>query len=110
MQKGEAPLIVDVRLPTEWMAMRIGNVLNMPLTHLVETSSKLEPHQPVALVCNSAYRSSLATGVLERKGFTKAVSLEGGSQAWIDAGFPVFEGQKTPDAGLVPSKAEPKGA
>lgn len=110
MQKGEAPLIVDVRLPTEWMAMRIGNVLNMPLTHLVETSSKLEPDQPVALVCNSAYRSSLATGVLERKGFTKAVSLEGGSQAWIDAGFPVFEGQKTPDAGLVPSKAEPKGA
>ncbi|MCL5123498.1 MAG: rhodanese-like domain-containing protein [Deltaproteobacteria bacterium] len=96
MQKGEAPLIVDVRLPTEWMALRIGNVLNLPLTHLAELSSKLEPDEPVTLVCNSAYRSSMATGILERKGFTKAISLAGGSQAWIDAGLPVFEGQKSP--------------
>lgn len=109
MQNGQAPLIVDVRLPAEWMAMRIGNVLNLPLTHLAQLSSKLEKDQPVALVCNSAYRSSLATGILERKGFTKAASLEGGSQAWMDAGLPVHEGEKTPDAGLIPSKAEPKG-
>jgi rhodanese-related sulfurtransferase len=109
MQTGQAPLIVDVRLPKEWMAARIGNVLNLPLTHLAELSSKLEPDQPVALVCNSAYRSSMATGILERKGFTKATSLEGGSQAWMDAGLPVFEGQKSADAGLIPSKAEPKG-
>ncbi len=109
MQTGQAPLIVDVRLPKEWMAARIGNVLNLPLTHLAELSSKLEPDQPVALVCNSAYRSSMATGILERKGFTKATSLEGGSQAWMDAGLPVFEGQKSAEAGLIPSKAEPKG-
>lgn len=108
-QNGQAPLIVDVRLPTEWMALRIGNVLNFPLTHLSELSSKLEPHEPVALVCNSAYRSSMATGILERKGFTKAISLAGGSQAWMDAGLPVYEGEKSPAAGLVPIKAEPKG-
>jgi hydroxyacylglutathione hydrolase len=109
MQNGQAPLIVDVRLPTEWMALRIGNVLNLPLTHLSELSSKLEPHEPVALVCNSAYRSSMATGVMERKGFTKAISLVGGSQAWMEAGLPVYEGEKSPAAGLVPIKAEPKG-
>ena len=109
MQNGEAPLIVDVRLPTEWMASRIGNVLNLPLTHLAELSSKLEPDEPVTLVCNSAYRSSMGTGILERKGFAKAISLAGGSQAWMDAGLPVFEGQKSPDTGLVPGKAEPKG-
>ncbi len=109
MQNGQAPLIVDVRLPNEWMAMRIGNVLNLPLTHLAELSSKLEPEQPVVLVCNSAYRSSMATGILERKGFTKAVSLHGGSQEWMNEGLPVYEGEKTSAAGLVPSKAEPKG-
>ncbi|MFH1117635.1 MAG: rhodanese-like domain-containing protein [Pseudomonadota bacterium] len=110
MQKGEAPLVVDVRLPAEWMAMRIGTVLNLPLTHLAELSSKLDPEQPVVLVCNSAYRSSMATGILERKGFSKARNLEGGSQAWMDAGLPVYEGEKTSEAGLVPSKAAPKGA
>jgi len=30
MQKGEAPVIVDVRLPPEWMGLRIGTVLNFP--------------------------------------------------------------------------------
>ncbi|MCG6880219.1 MAG: MBL fold metallo-hydrolase [Deltaproteobacteria bacterium] len=92
MQKGDAPLIVDVRLPAEWMALKIGTVLNLPLNHLSEQSQKLDPEAPVVVVCNSAYRSSMAVGVLERKGFKAVRNLEGGSQAWIDAGFPVFEG------------------
>lgn len=108
VQKGEAPLVVDVRLPAEWMALRIGTVLNLPLTHLAELSSKLDPVQPVVMVCNSAYRSSMAAGILERKGFQKVRNLEGGSQAWIEAGFQVHKGEKTPEAGLVPSKAVPK--
>lgn len=110
MQKGEAPLVVDVRLPKEWMALRIGPVLNLPLNHLAELSSKLDPEQPVVLVCNSAYRSSMATGVLERKGFKQARNLEGGSKAWMKAGFPVYKGEKTAQAGLVPVKATPKGS
>ena len=63
----------------------------------------------MVVVCNSAYRSSMATGILERKGIKKARNLEGGSQAWMEAGLPVYEGEKTPEAGLVPSKAVPKG-
>jgi rhodanese-related sulfurtransferase len=109
MQKGEAPLVVDVRLPGEWMALRIGTVLNLPLSNLAELSSKLDPAQPVVVVCNSAYRSSMATGILERKGIKNARNMEGGSEAWIDAGLPVYEGEKSPKAGLVPSKAVPKG-
>lgn len=110
MEKGEAPLVVDVRLPKEWMALRIGTVLNLSLNRLAQLSSKLDPLQPVVLVCNSAYRSSMATGVLERKGFKMARNLEGGSKAWIKAGLPVFEGKKTPEAGLVPVNATPKGS
>lgn len=110
MQKGEAPLVVDVRLPAEWMALRIGTVLNLPLTHLAALSSKLDPEQPVVLVCNSAYRSSMAAGILERKGFKKAQNLEGGSQDWMKEGLPVYGGEKTPEAGLVPGKAVPTGA
>jgi rhodanese-related sulfurtransferase len=109
MKKGEAPLVIDVRLPAEWMALRIGTVLNLPLSHLAELSSKLDPEQPVVVVCNSAYRSSMGAGILERKGIKNARNLEGGSQAWMKAGFPVYEGEKTAETGLVPSKAVPKG-
>jgi glyoxylase-like metal-dependent hydrolase (beta-lactamase superfamily II)/rhodanese-related sulfurtransferase len=109
MSKGESPLVVDVRLPSEWMALRIGVVLNLPLNHLSALSSKLDPDEPVVVVCNSAYRSSMAAGILERKGVKKARNLEGGSEAWIEAGLPVFEGEKRGGAGLVPVKATPKG-
>ncbi|MBA3010879.1 MAG: MBL fold metallo-hydrolase [Proteobacteria bacterium] len=95
MKSGKAPVIVDVRLPTEWMGLRIGQVINMPLNQLGALSSKLDSAQPVVAVCNSAYRSSLALGILEQKGFGKATSLKGGSQAWIDAGYPVFGSDTT---------------
>ena len=88
------------------MALKIGTVLNLPLSHLAEESQKLDPEAPVVVVCNSAYRSSMAVGVLERKGFKAVRNLEGGSQAWIDAGFPVFEGEAP--AGRI-SRAVPKG-
>ncbi|MDT8377870.1 MAG: rhodanese-like domain-containing protein [Desulfotignum sp.] len=107
MKAGNAPVIVDVRLPGEWMGLRIGQVINMPLNQLEQLSSKLDPSEPVVAVCNSAYRSSLALGILEQKGFTKATSLKGGSQAWIDSGYPVFgaDTQKSTATGsLVPKK------
>jgi glyoxylase-like metal-dependent hydrolase (beta-lactamase superfamily II)/rhodanese-related sulfurtransferase len=106
MQNGESPLIVDVRLPSEWMAMRIGAVLNLPLNKLASLSSQLDPDQPVMVVCNSAYRSSLAQGILEREGFKKAESLDGGSEAWIKAGLPVIEATKS--GGSSPADVVPK--
>jgi rhodanese-related sulfurtransferase len=106
INKGTGPVVVDVRLPTEWMGLRIGTVLNLPLNRLAKESSKLVPDEEVVAVCNSAYRSSMAVGVLEREGFTKAASLDGGSQAWIDAGLPVF-GSETKTTAAVPKRDIP---
>jgi rhodanese-related sulfurtransferase/glyoxylase-like metal-dependent hydrolase (beta-lactamase superfamily II) len=107
MKAGTGPIIVDVRLPNEWMGLRIGEVVNLPLTHLSELSAKLDPTQPVVTVCNSAYRSSMAIGLLEAKGFQKVTSLAGGSEAWIDAGLPVYGAEATaPAAGAGPAKRE----
>ncbi|MBU4315865.1 MAG: MBL fold metallo-hydrolase [Proteobacteria bacterium] len=91
MQDGTAPVIVDVRLPTEWMGLRIGNVVNMPLNQLSDLAAKLDPSEPVVTVCNSAFRSSLGIGLLERRGFKKVASMVGGGEAWIEAGLPVIQ-------------------
>ena len=92
MKEGTAPVIVDVRLPSEWMGLRIGTVVNLPLNLLGDLAAlKLDPQEPVVTVCNSAYRSSMGIGVLERKGFTKVASMVGGSEAWIEAGLPVIQ-------------------
>jgi hydroxyacylglutathione hydrolase len=107
IQAGNEPLIVDVRLPNEWMGLRIGTVLNLPLNKLSELSAKLNPDEPVVAVCNSAYRSTMAIGVLERKGFTKATSLAGGSEAWIEAGYPVYGAETRAGAAPGPRQVIP---
>jgi rhodanese-related sulfurtransferase/glyoxylase-like metal-dependent hydrolase (beta-lactamase superfamily II) len=90
MQTAESPIVVDVRRPNEWAEQRIGTVVNIPLNELTNGASQLDPSQRVVAVCNSAYRSSLAVGVLERKGFKLASSMEGGGEAWVEAGLPVL--------------------
>jgi hydroxyacylglutathione hydrolase len=107
MQDASAPVIVDVRLPSEWMGLRIGTVVNLPLNHMAELSDKLDKGQPVVTVCNSAYRSSMAVGVLERKGFKEISSMAGGSEAWIEAGLPVY-GSETKANGTAVTEAAKK--
>ena len=77
---------------------------------LAELSSKLDPQQPLVLVCNSAYRSSMAAGILERKGFTQKLGTWKAAvrRGWRPV-FPWYEGEKTSEAGSVPSKAVTKG-
>jgi len=94
MQSKESPIVVDVRLPAEWMGVRIGTVVNIPLSELAQKAIQLDRRQPVVAVCNSAYRSNMAVGILERAGFQHVSSLAGGGEAWIRAGLPVLEGRK----------------
>jgi hydroxyacylglutathione hydrolase len=90
MQAGTAPIIVDVRLPTEWMGLRIGNVLNIPLNKLFAEGNRLSKDMPVLTVCNSAYRSSMGAAVLQKMGFKSVLNMEGGSEAWIADGLPTL--------------------
>jgi rhodanese-related sulfurtransferase len=43
----------------------------------------------VILVCDEGYQSSLAAATLQDLGFTRATDLDGGFQAWRDAGLAV---------------------
>lgn len=102
IQDGTAPIIVDVRLPTEWMGLRIGNVLNIPLNKLFVEGRRLSKDMPVLTVCNSAYRSSMGAAVLQKLGFKSVLNLEGGSEAWIAGGLPTLSA-----AGSGPGAAAP---
>jgi hydroxyacylglutathione hydrolase len=104
LQAGAAPVLVDVRLPAEWMGLRISdNMLNLPINELAREASRLEPAMPVLTVCNSAYRSSMGASVLQKAGFTDARNLAGGSEAWIGAGLPTFGSTAHGAAGAAPA-------
>jgi rhodanese-related sulfurtransferase/glyoxylase-like metal-dependent hydrolase (beta-lactamase superfamily II) len=95
IQQGTAPVLVDVRLPKEWMGLRIADkMLNMPINALHLEAMRLDPAMPVMTICNSAYRSSMGASVLLKAGFKDVRNLEGGSQAWIEEGLPTYSSKK----------------
>jgi len=86
--RGKGPMILDVRLKSEWDKDRIGNVINMPLQTLHNTEGKLKPSEPVVTICRSGYRAGIAAGLLARDGFKNVKVMKGGMKAWNKAGLP----------------------
>ena len=81
--------IIDVRRPGEYADGHVPGAINLTLSNLEKEFSELEPMDPTAVICASGYRSSAATSILERHGFTEVYNIVGGTNGWVSAGFPV---------------------
>ena len=81
----EAPLVLDVRAVSEWQSGHIAGSLNIPLPHLEERLAEIPRGRPVVVQCQSGYRSSIATSLLERAGVPGLTDLAGGIVAWQKA-------------------------
>ncbi len=88
--RGTEPILVDVRTVEEHAELAIGEYAHIELTDWKRFGDVLDRDMPALFVCNSAYRSSMAVGLAERMGFSQVASLEGGLDAWLDAGLPVY--------------------
>ena len=104
MQTAESPQVLDVRLPSEWMGLRIGTVINIPLSELSQRAGKLD-------------RGAAGGGRVQRRvpldhggrhfgtrRDEKIASLAGGSEAWIEAGLPVFQAKEEGSASSTPQR------
>ncbi len=78
---------VDVRRAPEHEGGHAPNTINLPADILAKEIDKLNPDKPTYVICQSGYRSSLGTSILENAGFTEIYNVSGGTQAWINAGF-----------------------
>jgi hydroxyacylglutathione hydrolase len=81
--------IVDVRRPGEYAAGHAPRAINVTLAHLDRELSTLDRARPTAVICASGYRSSAATSILERHGFSQVFNVVGGTNGWINAGYEV---------------------
>lgn len=79
---------VDVRQPGEHALGHASRTINLPLNALPREIDKLNPELPTYVICQSGYRSSLATGMLENAGFDHVCNVAGGTSAWMNAGLP----------------------
>ncbi len=91
----EPPFLLDVRSKAEWRQGHIAGAVSVPVTELKRRlpTLGLDRGRPVVAICRSAHRSIGAVRLLELNGFTAARQLQGGMQAWQQAGLPTGAGQ-----------------
>jgi len=97
----DGTLVLDTRTHTDRERFGvIPGALHVPRTvvewHFDPVNGYLHPamrsfDQPLVLVCNSGYSSSLAAANLVRLGFTNVADLIGGHTAWAAAGLPITQ-------------------
>ncbi len=83
--------LVDVRTPKEYKAGHIQNAVNIHLydKDFEQRIDKLDKNKPVYVYCKVGGRSAEAVEIIQAKGFKKIVELDGGIDAWAEAGKPV---------------------
>ena len=93
--------LLDVRTPGEFAAAHVPGAKLIPLDDL-DAAAFCREHgaagKPVYVLCQSGGRARKAIDKFQRAGFNGCVLVEGGTQAWIDAGLPVNRGE----SGVLP--------
>src|SRR3954453_11084864 len=86
--------LLDVRTPPEFTSPHVPGAKLIPLDELnvEQYLQRHEPGQPVYVICQAGGRARKAIEELEERGCFDGVLVEGGTQAWIDAGLPVNRG------------------
>ncbi len=83
--------VIDVRTPKEYAAGHIADAVNIHLydKDFGERIEKLDKKKTVYVYCKAGGRSSEAVSIMKAKGFQHIVELEGGTDAWTEAGKPL---------------------
>jgi rhodanese-related sulfurtransferase len=90
MDRGESFQLIDVREESEYAAGRIPGARHIGrgvLERDVETLIP-DPDADLVLYCGGGYRSALATANLQKMGYRRVVSMDGGIRGWRQAGYP----------------------
>jgi len=83
--------LLDVRTPGEFAAGHVPGARLVPLDDLdaKEFVARGDGKRPVYVLCQSGGRARKAIEKLRNAGFNDCILVEGGTQAWMDAGLPV---------------------
>lgn len=78
----ENNILIDVREKDELEICKIDGAINMPMSSIMETFSKLDPELSYSLYCHHGMRSMQVANFLLSKGFKSLFNLKGGIDAW----------------------------
>lgn len=97
VQAGQHVELIDVRTPIEFREVHVSFARNVPLDRLDAAgvaAGRDDSSPPLYVICRSGSRGKQACEKLLAAGCTDVVNVEGGTQAWDQAGLPVVRGKK----------------
>jgi len=98
-----APFVIDVRQASEFEAGHVPGAIHIGAGELADRLDGLPRDRPIATVCASGYRSSVAASLLRARGFDRVVAVRGGLPDWEARGYPVAYGPSDgADTGAMP--------
>lgn len=87
-------MVIDVRSVPEFSEGHLPEARNFPLADSEVGKEVIKIFQnkatPVLIVCKSGERSTKVQVLLSKLGYAEAYSLQGGLDAWKEAGLPVI--------------------
>mgnify|MGYP002713028086 CR=1 FL=1 len=84
--------LLDVRTMGEYRDGHIPGAASIPLDRLEARLTKLSKNKEIICICRSGSRSKRATRLLQKAGFN-ATNMQGGMNAWQNAGYKVKSGK-----------------
>ncbi len=84
-------VVIDVRTPQEYAEGHLANAINIDVSSdaFDQRIDELDRDVTYAIYCRSGNRSQDAMTRMKSAGFGSLAHLEGGIEAWADAGLPV---------------------
>jgi rhodanese-related sulfurtransferase len=94
LDRGESFHFVDVREDGEFDIDRAAGARHIGRGILERDVENLIPDKDaeIVLYCGGGFRSALAAESLQKMGYRRVVSMDGGIKAWRDAGYPIERG------------------
>jgi rhodanese-related sulfurtransferase len=91
--RGEKPLVVDVREEWELQLASIPDVVHVPMSQIPARLAEFSPDTEMIVMCHAGGRSLRVAHFLVNQGFTNVANLAGGISAWserVDATVPRY--------------------
>ena len=82
----EAPFVLDVRTPEEFVSGHVPGAVNIPYDQVGARLAEVPKDKQVVLYCRSGRRAAMAGQVLVQNGYTTLQHLEGDMTAWVANG------------------------
>jgi sulfur-carrier protein adenylyltransferase/sulfurtransferase len=82
--RGECPVVVDVREAQELQLASIPDVVHLPMNEIPARLGELDRNAEIIVMCHAGGRSMRVAQFLAQQGFTNVANLRGGIAAWSD--------------------------